>query len=587
MTAEAHHRRGIRFTERERFAAAAREFRAALQMESDEPRLWNDLGLVLWQGGDRQEAIQCLERAVRLAPEDPDAGGHLLTLYVLAGRNRKALREAERLAELLPGDADALAVLGKLRRMMWDLGGSLDALRQAVRIVPREAQCWMELAWTQSMVGDVAQTVACCQKAVRLGAGPVSESMLLRWMCFSPDISPEYVAQRHREWGKRLYVVRAGKAPRGRSRPKKLRVGYVSGLFEAHSPNLLPVVEHHDRQRFEIYCFSDKPVSERVRWKLEANCRELVDTRELDNRQMAVAVAKRRIDILVDCDGHLLGAPRLPVFAMTRGTIRAAFSLYPNTTGLPAMDYQIVDGWTAPSGAERLHTEALVRLPVFHCCRPVSQKPVVNPLPALQRGYVTFGSFSMALKIHEGVVELWSRLLRAIPRSRLLLHHFYGAINGMSSPAVADRIHLMFERHGVEPARVGVVGSRWNDRHRKQYHYVDIALDPFPYSGCRTTYTALWMGVPVVTLPGSSMASRVSASMLASVDLKNWIASEPDEYVEIAASAASDFKKLARLRAGLRDRLARSPASDERAYVSALEDSYETMWKEKCGCPRE
>ncbi|HTZ76332.1 MAG TPA: hypothetical protein VMC10_00415, partial [Stellaceae bacterium] len=187
--------------------------------------------------------------------------------------------------------------------------------------------------------------------------------------------------------------------------------------------------------------------------------------------------------------------------------VTATWLGYPATTGLPTVDYRITDAVADPPGeADRLHTETLVRLPDgFLCYRPEGEAPPVAPLPALTRGVVTFGSFNNPAKLTPETIGVWSRILAAVPASRMLLKG-----TQFADPATAERIRGLFAGGGIGAERLEIrPRATAPAEHLGMYGEVDVALDPFPYNGTTTTCEALWMGVPAVTLRGDRHAARV------------------------------------------------------------------------------
>jgi protein O-GlcNAc transferase len=249
---------------------------------------------------------------------------------------------------------------------------------------------------------------------------------------------------------------------------------------------------------------------------------------------------------------------------------------YVGTTGLQAMDYVVADGFHVPVGAERDFTERVLRLPHDYVCfEPPQSAPPVAPLPALKTGRVTFGSFNNPAKVNASVLELWGEVLRRVPDSRLLLK--YGAWDSHMARA---RVLSVLKTCGINADRIEFRGASSRERMLQAYGDVDVALDPFPYSGGLTTCEALWMGVPVVTLPGETFASRHSFSHLQNAGQSDLIASTAEAYVEIAAHLAADLPALADRRAGLRAAVARSPLCDRERYLRDWTVAMRGVWKD-------
>jgi predicted O-linked N-acetylglucosamine transferase (SPINDLY family) len=296
----------------------------------------------------------------------------------------------------------------------------------------------------------------------------------------------------------------------------------------------------------------------------------------IDDDRAAQLIREDRIDILVDLAGHT-AANRLLVFARKPAPVQASHFGYPDTTGLLAMDYRITDGLADPPGlTEPFYTEKLVRLPEVAWCYQPSEGLAASDLPALQTGGLTFGCFNNPAKVTGEAVALWSRILGAIPGSRILL---------LAGPGRQGygRLQAEWTRHGISPERVRLLERRpWAD-YMKLYESVDIGLDPFPYNGAVTTCDALWMGVPVITLAGRTYVSRQGVSLLTHLGLPELIAETADGYVEIATRLAHDWAGLRDIRASLQERMRRSTLTDAQRFTRQLEDAYRRMWKAALG----
>ncbi len=278
------------------------------------------------------------------------------------------------------------------------------------------------------------------------------------------------------------------------------------------------------------------------------------------------------IDILVDLTGHI-GGNRLLAFARKPAPIQVTYLGYQNTTGMSAIDYRLTDERADPPGmTERFYSERLVRLPrAFFCFLPDERSPDVSPPPALERGYVTFGSFNRFAKVMPEVLDAWFRILAQVPNSRLMV---------LASPGgdVERRLHALAIAQGIDPKRVELRDQRpWLD-YMKLFAEVDIALDPFPLNGHTTTCDAIWMGLPVIMLEGRSYASRFGGSVLANVGLTDLIADSVDDYVALAVAWAANLPRLERLRGELRPRMAASPLLDFVGFTRYLEAAYRNMW---------
>ena len=248
------------------------------------------------------------------------------------------------------------------------------------------------------------------------------------------------------------------------------------------------------------------------------------------------------------------------------------------TTGVAEIDYLIADPWTLPASEECNFTEKIWRLPETRLCfTPPDEEVSVSPLPALANGYVSFGCFNNLSKMNDAVVALWSRVLHAVPGSRLFLK-----ARQLMEASVRQSIAERFAVHGVDAARLIFEDYTPRGNYLAAYQRIDIALDPFPYPGGTTSVEALWMGVPVLTLAGERFLSRQGVGLLMNAGLPEWIATDPDDYVARAVSHASDLERLAELRRELRQQVLASPIFDAPRFARHFEAALRGMWKAWC-----
>jgi predicted O-linked N-acetylglucosamine transferase (SPINDLY family) len=362
-----------------------------------------------------------------------------------------------------------------------------------------------------------------------------------------------------------------------RTTDRKLRIGYVSPDFRDHpvGRSILPLLAHHDRGEFEIYCYSSATREDSTTAKLRACDVVWQNIHRLNDDRAAEMVRNDRIDILVDLALHTVGH-RLALFARKPAPVQMTYLGYCSTTGLSAMDYRVTDGHVDPPGIDlTVYSERTIRLPRNYLCYvPTGEAPDVSPLPCLGGGVVTFGCLNKFAKCSVDALALWTRILQLVPNSRLILH----AIAGKH----LDRVRERFERGGVSASRLEFVGKQNWPEYMQTYARIDIGLDPFPYNGGVTTCEALSMGVPVVTLSGNTGVGRVGRSILSNVGLAELIAQTPEQYLQLAVDLANDLDRLKRLRAELRPRLVESPMMDGPQLTRGIESVYRNAWRQYC-----
>ncbi len=353
----------------------------------------------------------------------------------------------------------------------------------------------------------------------------------------------------------------------GRSDARPLRCALVSGDLREHAVGFLVVraIEAIDPAAVEFFAYSDSNPDDPTARRFRQRVRHWRDSSTWSDQQLADAIARDRIDIAFDLAGHS-SPSRLPAFARRPAPTQITWAGYVGTTGLAAMDWLIADRFHVPPGTEQHYVEKIIRMPDSYACfDPPGDAPPITSLPAGSGGPLTFGAFLNPAKINAEVARLWTRVLAATPRSRILF-----AYAGFETAAVQQRIRTWFAEAGGDPGRLDFVGRMPRKDLLRRYGTVDLALDPFPYSGCVTTCEALWMGVPVITLPGETFAGRHTLSHLSNVGLTEFVARDANDYVAIAASWDRDRDRLAALRANIWGMVERSPLSDGPRFANHL-----------------
>jgi protein O-GlcNAc transferase len=502
----------------------------------------NFLGVTLAALGQTKAAVQAFEKSIALKPDYADPRNNLGLCLTGQGQTRQAIEQFQTAIRLRPNFPGAYTNLGNLLKECDQLDQAIEAYRHALALDPSLTQ---------------------------------AHDNLLLTLHAHPDYDASKIFQEHKNWN-RLHAAHLSQeiAPHQNDRDpsRRLRIGYVSPDFREHSVAhfLVGLLENHDPTQFEIFCYSDVHREDQMTARLRAashHWRSLVGT---GDAQAAQIIRQDQIDILIDLAGHT-GDNRLLVFARKPAPVQVTYMGYPGTTGLTTIDWRLTDAQADPPGeSDPYCSEKLFRLPkTFLCFTP----PASAPAPARTTGPLTFGSFNYLPKLNHVVIETWSQILRATPTSRLILKS-HGLSDDFSRELMQDR----FAACGIDPTRLTLHGKIPSlADHLSLYNQIDIALDPFPYNGTTTTCEALWMGVPVVTLPGQTHAGRVGTSLLSTVGLQDLIAKDQTHYVQLAKDLAADQTQLATLRSELRQRVAQSPLTDARAFARDIEDAYRKM----------
>jgi predicted O-linked N-acetylglucosamine transferase (SPINDLY family) len=584
--ARAHYNLAAVLQAQSRWEEAAGRYQAALQRNPEHFEAHNNLGTVLQKLGATDEAEQHYRRALGIDPNSVAALNNLGALLVECDCNAGSVADVHAPSDARATSAGGHVALGVGLLEAAPADEALGLFRRAIELDPDSAAAHNNLGICWKAGGQLDRAIESFRTAIRLQ--PDSSEFhgnLLYALNYHPDYDPPAVFAEHRAWGrKHADPLTAPCLPHANDRApdRRLRIGYVSGQFASHAVSFFtePILASHDRERLEVYCYSNVARADGVTHRLRRYAERWREIQALDDDQAADLVRQDQIDILVDLAGHI-GENRLLVFARKPAPIQVTYIGYQNTTGMAAMDYRLTDEWADPRGVtDAFYTEKLVRLPrCFFCYQPSADAPAVNSLPALANRFVTFGSLNNLAKITPRVLAAWAAVLRAVPKSRLVL------LTNVTQE-IRDYVKQAFDAERIDAARIELCRRRPRRAYLDLISQVDIALDPFPMNGHTTTCDALWQGVPVVTLAGRTYASRFGSSAHVNLGLRELIARSPEEYVEIASRLAGDVERLGELRAGLRERIAASPLLDFAGFTRNLEAAYRQMWVAWCaGAP--
>jgi len=503
-TAALHCNRGVIYKDLRKGGDSIMAFHKAVTMDPSNVSYLNNLGAAALELGLNSEALECFEQAVEKNPKLPTARNNIGNLLKDRARGMDALPQYRKSMELNPDDRDA-------------------------------------------------------------------PSNYLLCHMYIPDMDPKVVFEEHRKWG----VSTTKKFPpafkfKPRVAGAKIRVGFLSADL-CHHPVahfIEPIFRGYDREHFEVVAYGDQRKSDEFSARFAKQVDLWRETSSYDDRALAKLIHEDRVDILFELAGHT-AYHRLGVFALKPAPVQVSYLGYPGTTGLPTIDYRLTDSFADPRGTtEHLHTEKLIRVPeCAWCFEPDASAPEVQPLPALQNGYVTFGCFNNMAKLNPALFETWADILLRVPGSHLRLK-----ARTLTDDGVRKELMSYFTARGIEEDRLDFFGhTRKIVEHLSHYHSVDIALDSFPYHGTTTTCEAMWMGCPVITRAGKTHVSRVGVSLLNAVGLQEFIAETREEYIEKAVALAAQTERLQELRSAMRGRLLPSVLMDEKRFVHGFE----------------
>jgi predicted O-linked N-acetylglucosamine transferase (SPINDLY family) len=613
--AEAHSNLGNVMIDQGKLDEAVACYRRALELKPDFAEVHNNLGAAFKDQGKLDEAVACCRRALELKPDYAEAHYNLGAAFEAQGKLDEALACCRRALQLKPDDAKAHNNLGVVLKDLGKLDEAVAYWRRALELKPDDAEVHSNLSVAFKNQGKLDEAIACCRRALALkqdfaeahnnlgnalkDQGKLEEALacyrralelkpddaethsnLVYTRVFCPGCDAQTLYEEQRRWNQchAASLAQFIQPHRNdRSPHRRLRVGYVSPDFRNHAESFftVPLLSAHDHQNFEIFCYADVVCPDAITARLRSYADAWRNITGLTDEQVAHLVRQDRIDILVDLTMHM-ARNHLLVFARKPAPVQVCWLAYQGTTGLSTIDYRLTDPYIDPPGLhDRYYSEESVRLAdAFWCYDPLADEPAVNALPALEKGYITFGCLNNFCKVNVSVLKLWARVLTAVDRSRLLLL----AAEGSHRQHTLD----LLEEEGVEPDRVTFFAKLPRPQYLQLHHRIDVGLDTFPYTGQTTSLDAFWLGVPVITIVGQTAVARAGRSLLCNLGLPELVAETPEQFVRIAVELSNDLPRLRDLRATLRDRLRRSPLMDAAGFARNVEAAYREMWRRWC-----
>ncbi len=561
---------------------ATAAFRTAIALQPDIVEAHNNLGAVLHQQGKLDEAAASFERALILRPDYAEPLGNLAVILQTQNKPLEAIARYRRALSFRPDSVELLVNLGVALNGVGQLDEAITLLQRAIELRPDLPEAHNNLACALRDRGDYQPALAAYRQALTLRPRyERAHTNLISAMDWTPGITVAEAQEERRRWYLTYRcdeTVRRTAWPNPPDPERRLRLGYVSADFRRHSAAFAfgPVVWGHDRERFEVVCYSGVIQED----ELTARFRDAADLwrpiLNVPDEALLQQIADDAIDVLIDLSGHTMGN-RLTAFTAKPAPVQVSGWGAVTGTGVPEIDALFADPFMIPPDERHLFAETIVDLPCMLSYHTPEYAPDVTPLPALANGWVTFGCLNRFAKVSDDALAVWARVLEAVPDSRLL---FKDKVFDDDT----ERTHTVerLARLGIPEARLQFLGGTDHQGHLAAYGEVDIALDPFPQNGGISSLEALWMGAPVVTRVGATPPGRAGAALLTPLGLGDLVGRDADDYVEIARLLASDLDGLAALRAGLRERLLGSPIGDLPRYVGAVEDAYRELWRRWC-----
>ncbi|MDZ4848081.1 MAG: tetratricopeptide repeat protein [Pirellulaceae bacterium] len=613
---------GLTYRAQRNLESAIHSFQQAIVVSPGQADAHCNLGIVFHELGRPNEAIQALQQAINLQPRLAEAYHNLGNVFKSLWRVDLARKAYEDAVALKPNYADAIINLGNILHEQGQLENAKSVFQNACQIAPRSSDAFYNLGITLSELKCPAEATVAYQTALSINPQRIDAlgSLLMErqhacdwndldrltdemvetversspgdkepsiapftFIALPKPISPELQFRCARRWSKTALSIPPGVATldiRSVSQRKRgrLRIAYLSADFRRHAvAYMLPeLLEEHDRDQFEVYGYSLGPNDgSSIRQRIVEAVDHFRDVRSLSFIDIARQIAADEIDILIDLQGHTLYA-QAKLLALRPAPIQVSYIGFPGTMGADFIDYILVDSFVAPPEHQPFYTERLVHLPgcyqVNDSRHEISSKSYLRSECGLPDDGFVFCSFNNSFKLTPATFDVWMRLLTSIPQSILWLPEW--------QPTTKANLRREAARRHVDPDRLVFAKILPIAEHLARHRLADLFLDSFPYSGHATASISLRMGVPIVTLVGDAMASRVAGSLLHAVGLPELITNNFDEYEALARKLATNPLDLQAIKSRLASNLPKCDLFNGAVFAKNVERAYLAMWEQ-------
>jgi len=613
---ESYHLVSVAYHNINEFDEAIRYARQALDRKQDFLEAWVNLGAAYRAAADLDNAMKAYSEANRLDPQNAGIAYRIGSIYFDQGDLKKARELYEITVKMEPEFLEAYLGQSLIHLKLQEFKEAVQKIMKALEIRPNHRLSRIQLAVAFKDWGRYTEAIKLNEQLLKeqpndgrlrinyalclLEVGrfneaernymralkdcpdaPESLSNYLMGIHYNPERTKEEIFEAHLLWDQMFAPKeRAERAiPENLDPDKKLRIGFISGGFRKHPVGwmITRAIENLPRDLFEVYCYTTHSMYDRLTMRLRKRSDKWTSVLGYTDKIVAKILKEDEVDILVELSGHS-AFNRLKTVALEPVpiTIKWVGGLF-NTTGMESMDYLLTDHFETPQGEEEFYTEKLVRMPDDYVCyEPPEYDISVGELPALYNGFITFGCFNNPSKLNGQLIEQWSELLQKVEGSKLFLKS-----KQYDTKEFVESVTQTFSKFGIQSDRLIFEGYAMHEDLLASYNKVDIALDPWPYSGGLTTCEALWMGVPVVTNAGPTFAGRHSVTHLNNAGCGDWVTYSWEDYKSKVVDLASNVDRLVEIRGGLRDQLVNSPLCDGARFGAHLSIAFREMWKQR------
>jgi len=553
----------------------------AINLNPNYAEAWSNRGVALTDLKSYKEAIASFDKALQINPQLAEAWSNRGVALQNLKYYEQSLASYDKAISINPNYAEAWSNRGNALQDLKHYQQSLASYDKAISIKPEYAEAWSNRGNALNDVGLFTLAEASHREAIRCDPNYFSAySNLLFTLNHNVFLNPQNALKEAKIYGAKISDKSTPKFTKWNVdiETKKLKIGFISGDICNHPVGYFVegLIECLEVTKFELHAFPTISLTDDLTDRVKPFFTKWSPIYGMTDRDAASVIHNSGIHILIDLSGHT-AHNRLPVFSYRPAPVQASWLGYFATTGLPEMDYFIGDPHMSITKEEIHFTEAAWKLPdTWLCLKPPNFQLLISPLPALNNGFVTFGSFGSLSKVNDIVLETWATVLKLSPKSKLLMK-----TKQFEDSAQIEVVQDRFAKFGVSPDRLILEGPGTRENYYKTYSRVDVVLDTFPYPGGTTSVDALWMGVPVITLKGDRFLSHLGESIAINAENTDWIAQGEDDYVRKAVEFSFNLKRLEYQRSTLRDRVLKSPLFDTNRFAKNFSAALWGMWLQR------
>ena len=526
------------------------------------------------------EAILQSKKCLKINSKSTDTLLLLGNLYNKLNQEKKSEKYFREILKINSKDSNAYYSLGNLYEKKADYEKAIDNDKLAIKFNENYFPSYNNLGTLYQEIGKFDLAILNFKSVIKINPN-FSEAYQNYLFClnfskyFDLNLYFELV-QKFKQSLPKIDLDKIRQFPKIKKTEKKIKIGFVSGDYGNHpvSHYLLDTINHISEEKFELIAYSNSNRMDEITLELKKKFNVWRKINHLSDIDVINLVSKDSIDILFDLSGHT-AKNRLSIFVNKAAPIQVAWLGYNASTGLKEIDYIIVDPYVVPLSDQKYFSEKIFQLPNTFQCISINDDIKIDHSRYQNKRDIVFGSFNNLSKINDGVIHIWSEILKKVENSKLFLK-----TKELDNLAVATNIRKKFQENGISAERIITEGkSKTREEMLKKYNQVDIALDPFPYSGVTTSLEANWMGVPLLTKKGNNFYSRIGTSINQNLGMEDWIANNEKDYILKAISKASNLKKLFQTKKELRNKFLKSPLSNTKQYAKHFENCLNSMWK--------